>query len=211
MRITLLYLTLIMTLFCIWGCSMGIEEAKYKVVSKENNFEIRDYSPQIIAETIIEDNLENAGNKAFNTLFKYIQGNNKVRNKIAMTAPVSQQAATEKIKMTAPVEQKPVKGGWAVSFTMPASYTMETIPEPNDPKVKIRQNPACRMAAVRYSGRWTEQLYKSNLKKLDDWVNEKGYIPNGEPVWARYNPPFTLWFLRRNEILIPVKTAPRKN
>jgi effector-binding domain-containing protein len=87
---------------------------------------------------------------------------------------------------------------------MPASYTLETLPEPDDPKISLRQVPAHRMAAVRYSGFWSEKKYLRYKKKLEAWVQEEGLTIVGDPVWARYNSPFTPWFLRRNEILIPV-------
>lgn len=187
--------------------SMAIEEAKYKVLEKDNRFEIRDYAPHILAETIVEGDLEEAGNKAFNRLFRYISGDNRSRKKVAMTAPVSQQPMGEKIKMTAPVGQRRVQEKWAVSFMMPASYTIKTLPEPEDPNVTLRQVPARRMAAVRYSGFWSEKRYLRYKLELESWIQERGLTAVGDPIWARYNPPFTLWFLRRNEILIPVNAG----
>jgi hypothetical protein len=187
--------------------AMAIEEAKYEVVKKDNKFEIRDYAPHILAETIVEGDLKDAGNKSFKRLFRYISGDNRSRNKVVMTAPVSQQPVGEKIKMTAPVGQQRVKESWAVSFMMPASYTLETLPEPEDPKVTLRQVPARRMATIRYSGFWSEKGYLRYKLKLESWIHEKGLTIVGDPIWARYNPPFTPWFLRRNEILIPVDTG----
>jgi effector-binding domain-containing protein len=184
--------------------AMAIEEATYKVVKKDNKFEIRDYAPHILAETFVEGDFEEAGNKAFNMLFGYISGDNRSREKLAMTAPVSQELKGEKIKMTAPVGQQRVQERWAVSFMMPASYTLETLPEPEDPKVTLRQVPARRMAAVRYSGFWNEKGYLRYKLELESWIHEKGLTIMGDPIWARYNPPFTPWFMRRNEILIPV-------
>ena len=106
--------------------------------------------------------------------------------------------------MTAPVGQRSVQEKWAVSFMMPASYTLETLPEPEDPKVTLRQVPARRMAAVSYSGFWSEKNYLRYKLELESWIHEKGLTIVGDPLWARYNPPVTPWFLRRNEILIPV-------
>jgi hypothetical protein len=187
--------------------SGAIEEATYKVVKKDNKFEIRDYAPHILAETVVEGDFEEAGNKAFNVLFGYISGDNRSREKLTMTAPVSQEPKGEKIKMTAPVGQQRVQESWAVSFMMPASYTMETLPEPEDPKVTLRQVPARRMAAVRYSGFWNEKGYLRYKLELESWIHEKGHTIVGDPIWARYNAPFTPWFLRRNEILIPINTG----
>jgi len=184
--------------------AMAIEEAAYTVVIKDEKFEIRDYAPHILAETFVEGDFEEAGNKAFNVLFGYISGDNRSREKLAMTAPVSQEPKGEKIKMTAPVGQQRVQERWAVSFMMPASYTLETLPEPEDPKVTLRQVPARRMAVVRYSGFWNEKGYLRYKLELESWINENGLTIVGDPIWARYNAPFTPWFMRRNEILIPV-------
>lgn len=187
--------------------AMAIEKAKYEMVKKDHKFEIRDYAPHILAETVVEGDLKDAGNTAFKRLFRYISGDNRSRNKVVMTAPVSQKPVGEKIKMTAPVGQQRVKETWAVSFMMPASYTLETLPEPENPKVTLRQVPARRMAAIRYSGFWSEKGYLRYKLKLESWIHEKGLTIVGDPIWARYNPPFTPWFLRRNEILIPVDTG----
>ena len=187
--------------------AMAIEEAPYKVVKQEGIFELRDYAPHILAETLVEGDLEEAGNKAFRRLFRYISGENRSQAKIAMTAPVSQETAGEKIAMTAPVGQQRAEGKWAISFMMPSSHTLETLPTPNDQGITLRQVPARQLAAVKYSGTWSEKNYLRYKGELEKWIQDKGLINNGEVIWARYNPPFTLWFLRRNEILIPVMTA----
>ena len=183
---------------------MAIEEAAYKVLKTSGKFEIREYAPHILAETVVDGDLEEAGNKAFRRLFNYISGANRSRAKVAMTAPVSQERAGEKIQMTAPVNQQRALDKWAVSFTMPASYTLETLPAPDDPTIALRPVPARRMVAVRYSGLWSEKNYLQNRSELEAWIRELGLTTAGDPVWARYNPPFTPWFLRRNEILIPL-------
>jgi SOUL heme-binding protein len=187
--------------------TMAIEEAAYKVLKTSGKFEIREYAPHILAETVVEGDLEGAGSKAFKILFRYISGNNRSRAKVSMTAPVSQEKTGEKILMTAPVGQQSVQDKWTVSFTMPASYTLETLPLPDDPKITLRQVPARRMAAVRYSGFWSEKNYLQNKLELQSWIRERSLAVAGDPIWARYNPPFTPWFLRRNEILIPVQAG----
>jgi len=184
--------------------AMATEEAPYTVIKTDDIFELREYAPQVLAEIIVDGDLEGAGNKAFRPLFRYISGDNTSRGKIAMTAPVSQEQTGEKISMTAPVSQQRVQGKWAVSFMMPASYTMETLPTPDDPNIKLRQVPVRRVAAVRYSGFWSEEKYLLHKEKLEKWIKDNRFTVTGDPVWARYNPPFTLWFMRRNEILIPV-------
>jgi SOUL heme-binding protein len=196
----------LLTLFILIGTKniMATEEAKYTVVKTENSFEIRDYDAHVLAEVMVEGALEDVGSKAFNSLFRYISGDNRSRDKVAMTAPVSQQAAGQKIDMTAPVGQQAVKDKWAVSFMMPASYTLETLPVPDDNNIILRQVPARRIAAVRYSGFWSEKNYLESKAQLETWINENKLSIVGDAVWARYNAPFTPWFLRRNEILIPI-------
>ena len=184
--------------------AMATEEAPYTVIKTDDIFELREYAPQVLAEIIVVGDMEGAGNKAFRPLFRYISGDNKSRGKIAMTAPVSQEQTGEKISMTAPVSQQSVQGKWAVSFMMPASYSMENLPTPDDPNIKLRQVPARRVSAVRYSGVWSEKKYLQYKQELENWITANNLKVIGDPIWARYNPPFTLWFLRRNEILIPI-------
>ena len=187
--------------------AMATEEAPYKVLKTDEPFELREYPPQVLAEIIVDGNLEGAGNKAFRRLFRYISGDNTSRSKIAMTAPVSQEQKGEKISMTAPVSQQQVQGKWAVSFMMPASYTLETLPIPDDQSITLRQVAARRVAVVRYSGFWSEEKYLLHKAKLEGWIRENRFVVMGEPVWARYNPPFTPWFMRRNEIMIPLASG----
>ena len=187
---------------------MALEEAAYEVIRKSGRFELRDYAHHIVAETIVEGSLEDAGGIAFRRLFRYISGDNRLRRPIDMTAPAVQEPVGEKIAMTAPVNQQQAAGKWAVSFTMPAASDMAALPVPNDQTVTLRPVPARRMAAVRYSGTWSEKNFLKYKEQLEAWLRGNGYRVNGEPVWARYNPPFTLWFLRRNEVLLPVASGP---
>ena len=189
--------------------AMATEETPYTIIKTDDPFELREYPPQVLAEIIVDGDLEGAGNKAFRPLFRYISGDNTSRDKIAMTAPVSQEQKGEKISMTAPVSLQSVQGRWAVSFMMPASYTMKTLPTPDDPKITLRQVPARRVAAVRYSGFWSEKKYLLHKEKLEKWIKDNHFTVTGEIVWARYNAPFTPWFMRRNEILIPVAAGGR--
>ena len=189
------------------GNVMATEEAEYTLVLKDQDFEVRDYEPHILAETIVDGKFSSAGNKAFGRLFKYISGDNTSQQKIEMTSPVAQEAESEKIDMTSPVGQQRVNDSWVVSFMMPASYTMETVPQPKNPKITLRQVSTQRMAVVRYSGTWSEKGYRNHRDKLDAWVKENDFSVIGGPVWARYNPPFMPWFLRRNEVLVPIAIA----
>jgi len=205
-------ITVVMVLLALGaGDAVAIEEAKYDLIRKNDKFEIRDYASHILADTVVEGNFEDAGEIAFERLFRYISGANRSRDKVAMTAPVSQQPVAAKIQMTAPVGQQRVDQGWAVSFMMPSSYTLETLPRPEDPKVTLRQVPARRMATVRYSGFWSEKGYLRHKADLESWIQRSGLTVVGDPVWARYNPPFMPWFLRRNEILIPITGGTRQD
>ena len=186
------------------GSVMAIEEAKYDVISKDDKIEVRHYTPHVVAETIVNGELEEVGSEAFQLLFSYITGDNVSQSDIAMTAPVGQQSTGEDIAMTAPVGQKATETGWAVSFMMPASYTLETLPSPNDERVVLRQVASQTIAAIRYSGFWSESNYLEHKVKLENWIQQSHYQVNGDALWARYNAPFMPWFLRRNEVLIPV-------
>lgn len=183
--------------------AMAIEEAKYSVLRKEQALELRQYDAHVVAETVVDSDFSDAGNKAFRRLFNYISGENEARQKVAMTAPVSQ-AESEKIAMTTPVGQQKTGNNWSVSFMMPASYKIDSLPKPKDSRVLLRQVPARYMAAIKYSGFWTEKNYLSHKNTLDAWIIQQRFKVTGEPVWARYNAPFTPWFLRRNEILVPI-------
>ena len=200
----------VMTVATLWMGVAGIleasavEEARYDTVQREGDFELREYAPQILAEVIVDADVEDAGNLAFRSLFRYISGENEASGKIDMTAPVAQEPLSKKIAMTAPVAQERSHRGWAVSFMMPDSYTMETLPRPRDERVYLRKVPARRMAAVRYSGRWSEDGYRKHKTALERWLADQGLEADGEAVWARYDPPFKPWFMRRNEVLIPV-------
>lgn len=192
--------------FILCSCAtMGIEKAQYEVVDKEGNFEVRQYPPQVVAQTMVEAGFDDAGNIAFRRLFNYISGENRKNESIAMTAPVNQNSSSQKIAMTAPVQQQKSEGRYSVSFLMPAKYTMETLPEPLDADVELRTVPARRMAAVRYSGSWGRKRYEAHRTLLADFIQRKGLQVNGEDIFARYDPPFQLWFFRRNEVLFPVK------
>ena len=201
-----LYVTIGMVSFFLPSCvTVGIETPKYKVIEKEGRLEIRQYPPQIVAETLVQADFDKSGNIAFRRLFKYISGQNRAKQSIAMTAPVNQKAAAQKIAMTAPVTQQKSQENYAVSFLMPAKYTLETLPEPLDPNVVLQQIPARTLAAIRYSGTWSQKRYETHKAKLEEFIRTKNLKPTGEPIFARYDPPFQLWFLRRNEVLIPIE------
>ena len=184
---------------------MAIETVRYQVVEKDGDFELRQYAPYIVAETLVEGEMDEVGNEGFRRLFGYISGNNRKKQSISMTAPVTQEKTAEKIAMTAPVTQEKAGGQFRITFMMPSEYTLETLPEPQDSRVALKTEPAWLVAAIQYSGTWSPRRFEDHKKKLEEWISKRGLKPLADPVWARYDPPFKPWFLRRNEVLVPVE------
>lgn len=189
--------------------AQAIESPRYRVeqVLVADSIEVRRYEPYIVAEVVVPGPAEQAGNQGFSFLGGYIFGKNKGDRKIAMTAPVTQSAQPVKIAMTAPVAQMPAEGGqgFAVQFMMPSSFTMETLPEPLDPRVQLKPVAEQRVVAITYSGTWTQANYEEHLGKLRSAAQAAGLQVDGEPVYARYNGPWVPWFMRKNEIWLAVR------
>jgi SOUL heme-binding protein len=184
------------------------EQQPYEVLEQHDGFELRRYPPHVVAEVELDGSFEDAGNRACRSLFRYITGSNRSQASVAMTAPVVQQAASENIAMTAPVVQAPgAGGGYTVAFVLPASMTLESAPVPTDPEVHVRAVPEREAASVRYSGRWSQSSYERHLTGLLDAVAAAGFVPTGAPRFARFDPPFKPWFLRRNEVVQDVARA----
>ena len=185
--------------------SHAIEEPEYEVLRKLDKVELRQYAPYVVAEVVLRSTAEEAGNQAFPILAGYIFGKNKGERKLAMTAPVTQSAVPVRLDMTAPVTQAAVAGGMRVQFVLPKGVTLATAPEPLDPRVQLREVPASQWAAIRYSGTWSQANYDEHLALLIAALAAAGVATQGEPVLARYNPPITPWFLRRNEIWLALR------
>ncbi len=184
---------------------MAIEEPKFKSILKEDEIELREYEPSIVAETEVAGDFEGSGTEGFRRLAGYIFGGNRQKTKIEMTAPVGLSKG-QKIEMTAPVGlAASASGKFMVSFTMPASLTLETLPVPNDERVKLRLIPSHKLAVLRYSGTWSEERYRVREETLRNWIKSKGMKESGPAIFARFNAPFTPWFLRRNEVHLPVE------
>ena len=168
---------------------LALEELKYQVLKKTGDFEIRQYQPHAVAEILLAGGFQKVGNLGFRSLVAYIHGENRHHQVIPMTAPVGQEQ---------------VEGKWRVTFVMPSSYTVQTLPEPLDPRIKLVEVPPTLMAAVRYSGLWNRSLFEAQESRLRDFIRRHELKIVGSSIFARYNSPFMLWFLRRNEVLIPV-------
>jgi hypothetical protein len=182
----------------------AIEEPAYEVTRKLGDVEVRQYAPYVVAEVLVAGSASEAGNKAFRILAGYIFGKNKGERKLAMTAPVTQTAAPMKMEMTAPVTQSAAPGGYLVQFVLPKGVALATAPEPIDQRVTLRQVQASRVAVIRFSGFWSDGNYNKHLALLKDTLRAADVTWSGEPVYSRYNSPFTPWFLRRNEIWLQV-------
>jgi SOUL heme-binding protein len=190
------------------GVAMATEEPKYSVLEKEPPFEIRSYEPMIVAEVQVEGDLDAASGQGFRLIAAYIFGQNQVNEKIAMTAPVSVEekaSQSAKIAMTAPVGIESKAGKWTVSFVMPAEYTMESIPKPANSQVQLRQIPAVKKAVISFTGFYNEQKVAEKTFELEQWIKVRNLHPSGVPNFARYNPPWTLPFMRRNEVMINLR------
>jgi len=146
---------------------------------------------------------DKAISEGFRTIADYIFGNNLSSQKVVMTAPVTQQAS-EKIAMTAPVTQQGIGNTWQVRFVMPASYTMDTLPKPKNPAVKLKEVEAKRFAVIRFSGMAGEDSLKRHTDELEAYLRSKNLQSLSAPTYAFYNPPWTLPLLRRNEVMIEV-------
>lgn len=194
------------------GAAMAIEIPQYRVLEQEGAYELREYAPYLLAETEVESGFMNAGNVAFGRLFRYISGANSAQTEIAMTAPVEQgsRRAGEKIAMTAPVEQSRGEGVYRVGFVVPRKYSRDTVPKPLDPRVSIREVGARKVAVWRYSGRWTEENFREHEQQLRQILTRKQLPaePGDSAIIARYDAPFMPWFMRRNEVIIPLRAAP---
>lgn len=185
--------------------SHAIEEPDYEVIRRLGDVELREYAPYVVAEVVLQTTPEAAGSQAFPILAGYIFGKNKGEQKFAMTAPVTQSAVPMTMAMTAPVTQTAVAGGVRVQFVLPKGMTLAAAPEPLDPRVQLRLVPAGRWAALRYSGRWSQANDDEQLGLLKAALDKAGVATQGEPVLARYNAPFTPWFLRRNEVWLALR------
>lgn len=179
-------------------------EPGYQVVRQLGEIEIRQYEPYAVAEVLINAPADEAGNEGFRILAAYIFGKNKGERKLEMTAPVTQTPVPVKLEMTAPVTVTPATGGYRVQFVLPKGVSAESAPVPIDPRVQLRDVPSVKMAVIRYTGFWSDANYNEHLSALRAALNSADLRTSGQPLYSRYDPPWTLWFMRRNEIWLPL-------
>ncbi|UCB44916.1 MAG: heme-binding protein [Spirochaetota bacterium] len=207
---------IIVLLIVVWSVGIflyekHLERPSYEVIEKHNGYEVRMYDPYIIAETEVTGGYESASNKGFGILAGYIFGNNTRKEKVAMTAPVAMEKKQtgEKISMTVPVIMQP-KGAeqnekYIMSFMMPSKYTLDNLPKPNDPAVKLHRVSEKKVAALRFSMLAKADRVEKKTKQLREALKRDGFTAFSEPEIARYNAPFSNPLLRRNEILIKIE------
>ena len=181
----------------------NVEQPKYTLAERSGNIEIRDYAPMIAAETKVTGDRREAIGDGFRIIADYIFGNNTASKKVPMTAPVTQQGS-EKIAMTAPVTQQGDGKSWRVAFIMPSEYTMDTLPKPNNPAVELKEVPAKRFGVIRFSGMGGQGNLDRHAEELQAFLEAKNLAFPSPPTYAFYNPPWTLPFMRRNEVLIEI-------
>jgi hypothetical protein len=215
---------------------MAVEEPIFEIVEHLGEVEIRAYPPLLVAETEVEGEFDQVGNQAFRRLAGYIFGRNRTRAHTGSAARGTEGATTQRtdpvaigeapsarIAMTAPVGMRPDEprampgrageaaapegGRWVMSFTMPKGWTLATLPEPLDPLVRVRESPARTVAVLRFSGVWSAARFAGQEQSLRARLAESGWQAVGPAESLRYDPPWTLWFLRRNEVALPVERA----
>lgn len=197
------FLIVLLTSSSIGSVAIATEEPQFVSALQDGAFEIRDYPALIAAEVSVAGERSEAVSAGFRLLAGYIFGGNTRKESIAMTAPVVQlPSAGESIPMTAPITQSGDSEGWVIRFIMPQAYTLETLPIPNDPKVRLTALAPARFAVVRFSGLASESDISEKIVELDAFIVKQGLTAAGPPALARYNPPWTLWFLRRNELMV---------
>jgi SOUL heme-binding protein len=182
-----------------------IEQPTYTVLEKREGYEIRQYDAYIVAESAVSGSYDEGLNEGFRAIADYIFGNNTTKTSIAMTSPVLEQQS-EKIAMTVPVisttGDNTVR---TVSFVLPAKYTLETLPLPNNEKVKLREVPPHKVAVRRFTWYATEARIEQQKAKLVAQLTADSVVMQDTPVVAQYNPPISFPLTRRNEVMVTIE------
>ena len=183
------------------------QEQRFDKAGNIGTYELRQYHPCVVAEVSVTGDFQSAGSAGFQPLFNYIAGANHSSTKVAMTSPVIQQSGM-KIDVSEPAIETEVGASHKVAFVMPGHYVSTAeLPIPNDPRVVLKLLPEELVAVDRFSGRWTHDVYLQRLNNLMKTLKQSGYVAVGNPRFARFDPPWTPRFMRRNEIQVPIKTA----
>ena len=184
--------------------AMSVEEPAFGLQLRDGQFEVREYPALVVAEVVVEGDQSHAAGQGFRILASYIFGGNARRESIAMTAPVTLIPSRGKAGLAAPTVEERGSREWLVRFTMPKQYTMGTLPPPKDPRVSLRATPPERFAVIRFSGLANPHDAEAKTVALSAWIQARRLKPTGPAALAQYDPPWTLWFLRRNEVMFPI-------
>ncbi len=201
---------LLVVLVVLSGAAMAYEEPDFAVVATVDGVEYRQYRPYLVAQTVVagEADRDRAANIGFRRLFDYISGENATQTEVSMTVPVQQRPVSTRIAMTTPVRQFAGSRGWTLAFIVPGEFDESTVPRPTNPEVHIRAVPEALMAVLRFSGRWTDSNIDAHKSELVSRLSAAGVTPAGEMVTAFYNAPFSLPFMRRNEVMTRIDQLP---
>jgi effector-binding domain-containing protein len=203
------YLFLASLLFInnFFNTAMATEEPEFKLISEEGEFQIREYDPKIIAQVEVEGDFDEASSKGFKLLADYIFGNNLLdgaSKKISMTTPVEMSPLAENLLMTSSVMDDQVNNNWSINFVMPQEFSLDTLPKPNNSQVNIIEVPKEKYAVIVFSGLVRESSYAEKAELLSSYLEENSFKQQGAIKIARYNPPWTLPFFRRNELMVRI-------
>jgi len=180
--------TLVLLTLMLWGpIVMALEEPKFEMIAEFDDVEIRRYQPYVVAEVDVTND-----SSGFRKLAGYIFGGNDKGEKMKMTAPVESRQSDQRANTT-------------YSFVMERKYTLDTLPTPDDEKIRLLERPERIVAVRRFSGRWTDKNFRKHRDKLLESLEKNSIKPTGSAEQARYNSPFTPSFLRRNEVIIPIE------
>ena len=188
----------------------GYELPSYTISESHGAIELRNYQPQLVAEVTVDGTRDEAARRGFRILANYIFGDNVPQEKVAMTAPVLQKSEVvqkpekETIAMTTPVVQAPQGHRWIIQFGMPKKYTLATLPKAKDDRIHFRMTEPKYVAAIRFSGRWSDKAFNENKTKIEQFIADRKLKPLSQPVFAYYDDPFTFPWNRRNEIVVEV-------
>ena len=221
---SLIFIVLVLILLAIAGyfyyhyvVVKGVEQPKYQVLKSDGAIEVRQYAPYLTASVEVDGTRRQAANQGFRVLANYIFGHFETQGSkaqpIAMTAPVSQHAQAQgadktasdeqKIAMTSPVMEQRVDGQrWVITFSMPSKYTQQTLPKPKNTSIHIKKWPSQQYVVIRFSGSADAHHLADQLKKLQTYISRYHLkLLDHNPIYAFYDPPWTLPFLKRNEIM----------
>ncbi len=187
------------------GEILAIEEIEYQTENKGKYYEIRNYKPIIVAQVNINKEFKESSNRGFKILFDYIQGANISKTEIPMTTPVTQRANSIDVEAKGTYIQTKTTGGYLIQFKMPNEMKLNDLPKPEDDRIQLLEIPARKLAVYTYTGSWSESRYLDMLGKFITELEKDKILTVGDPIFARYNSPFKIWFLRRNEIWLQIK------